>query len=487
MEPILLALTGASCGVAVAFLGLNSFTRLFPPDLLPLGGIQIDARVLAFTFLCMVGAALLIGIFPGLAARHVQIRPTLAGRSSQTGAHTGRTRQILIATEVCLTLVLLAGSGLLVRTLVYLQTLPPGFDSSNVLTASASLDDSRYHDPAAFQKLVGQSLAAMRQIPGVESAAMGLSLPYERGLNDGFKVLDGPKAGTEMVSSNAYVTPDYFRALRIPILAGRSFTDDDTSTSAPVVMVNVAFAKKHLGTLDVAGLHLGLGKTSCLIVGLTGDVKKRPGIDVNAPLATEPMYYVPYTQVDRPFLQIVHGWFEPSWLVRAQRPVAGLSEAMQAALAQADPRLPFSSFHNLSDLQSLALSQQRIEVLLLTVFAGLALIISLVGIYGLVSNMVVQRRREIGIRMALGCTLRQAMAHIARTGMIAVGFGLAAGLLLAAFALRILKSELYGVRNLDPITLAAVSLLLLLTALLASFAPTRRIARIDPASTLRAE
>jgi len=487
MEPLILCLAGATLGADLAYFSLHSFASLFPSGLIPLGGLQLDGRVLGFTFLCMVGVGLLIALFPVIATRRVSIRPTLADRSRNAGAGSGRTRQILVASEVCLTLVLLAGSGLLIRTLLYLETSPSGFDSANVLTASASLDNSRYHDPVVFQRLVHDSLSAMQQIPGVESAAMGLSLPYERGLNDGFKVLDGPKAGTEMVSSSAYVTPDYFRALRIPLVAGRSFTDDDSSSAAPVAMVNVSFARKFLGTQDVVGLHLGFGKASATIVGVIGDVKKRPGASANAPLSTEAVYYVPYTQVDKPSLKIIHVWFEPSWLVRTHAPITGLPDAMQAAMTQIDPKLPFARFHSLSDLQSLALSQQRIEVLLLTVLAGLALLISVVGIFGLVSNMVAQRRREIGIRMALGCTLKQAMVHVAGSGMAAVGIGLTAGLLLAMVALRILKSELYGVKNLDPVTLAIVSLLMLFAALLASFAPTLRIARIDPASTLRTE
>jgi predicted permease len=486
MEPLLLTLAGAVSGVGLAFFGLNSFAAVFPKSMLPLGGISIDARVLAFALLCTVGASLFIGIFPALATRRVQVGTSLSGLRS-TAAQGGRTRQILIAGEVCLTLVLLAGAGLLIRTLVYLQTLPAGFDPSNVLSAKASLDDARYHDPAVFQKLVQDSLAEMKRIPGVESAAVGLGLPYERGLNDGFKVLDGPKAGTGMASSTAYVSPDYFHALRIPVLAGRAFVDNDTSTSEPVAMVNVSFAKKYMGTLDVIGLHLGLGGTRCAIVGLVGDVKKRPGIDANAPLSTEPMYYVPFTQVDEAFLKLVHVWYEPSWVVRTNAPITGLPEAMQKALSAAAPSLPFSGFYRLSDLQELALSEQRVQVFLLSTLAALALLLSTVGVYGLVANAVAQRRREIGIRMALGSTLPRAMRNVAGSGMIAVLLGLSAGLVLATFVLRIMKNQLYGVRSLDPATLIAVSVFLFSAALLASFAPTLRIASIDPASTLRAE
>jgi predicted permease len=485
-EPLLLSAVGAGGGAALAFFGLKAFVGLFPKDMQPLGGMAIDGRVLAFTLLSAACVSLFTGIFPALATRHVRMVPSLSGRTAGE-AGSGRTRKILIGCEMALTLVLLAGAGLLVRTLVHLETLPAGFDPNGVMTAKASLDDARYHNPAAFRSLVRESLAAMKRIPGVESAAVGLSLPYERGLNDGFKVLDGPRANTQMASSTAYVSPEYFRALGIPILAGREFTDVDTEKSEPVAMVSESFARTHMGTLDVIGLHLGLGKKSCRVIGLVGNVKKRPGIVVTAPLATEPMYYVPYTQVDEGFLKLVHVWFQPSWLVRARGPLAGLPEAMQRALAEADPRLPFSGFFEMNDLEALALSEQRVEVLLLTVLAGLALLLSVVGIYGLVSNIVVERRREIGIRMALGCQLGQAMRTVAGSGIIAASVGLGGGLLLSLFVLRLLKSQLFGVGSLDPATLIVASLALLLATVIASYLPARRIVRIDPAATLRAE
>ena len=497
MEPLVLTLLGAASGLALAYLCLQSFTRLFSsnhisgpfgsPDLLPLGGLAIDGRVLIFTILCAIGASMFTGAFQVFATNRVRIRSSLSGATSRPAGHGGRLRWVLIASEVCLTLVLLAGAGLLIRTLIYLQQLPSGFDGSNVLTARASLDDSRYHDPAAFQKLVNESLAAMKNIPGVELAAVGLSLPYERGLNNGFKVLDGPTAGKSMASSTAYVTPEYFQALRIPVLAGRAFTDSDTSASEPVVMVNVAFAKQHLGNLDVIGRHIALGETTCTVIGLTGDVKKVPGISQKAPLCTEPMYYVPYTQVSQPYLALVHVWFEPSWIVRSAKRIEGLPAAMQKALAEAAPTLPFSGFYSLGDLQAAALSQQHTEVTLLTALSGLALLLSIVGVYGLVSNLVVQQRREIGIRMALGSTLPRAMRTVVGPGISAAVLGLGAGLILSFLTLRILRSELYGVGSLDPATLVAASLFLFCMTLLASFAATLRVARIDPAATLRAE
>ena len=218
-----------------------------------------------------------------------------------------------------------------------------------------------------------------------------------------------------------------------------------------------------------------------------GNVTKVPGLFQQAPLSTEVTFYFPATQASKGLLQLVHVWFQPSWVVRTRGHVSGLTEAMQSAMAEADPTLPFAGFHRLDDLQSLALRQQRFEVGLLGSLAGLALLLSLIGVYGLISNSVQQRTREIGIRMALGSSVRQAMLEIGTSGITAVGVGLLGGLALAAASLRVVRSELYGVQTYDPLTFAAVLVLLVLAAAAATFAPTRRIARIDPASTLRAE
>ena len=184
---------------------------------------------------------------------------------------------------------------------------------------------------------------------------------------------------------------------------------------------------------------------------------------------------------------MLHVWFQPSWIVRTSGPIAGLTESMQKAMARVDPQLPIASFHRLSDLQALALRQQRFEVLLLGTLAALALVLSLVGVYGLVSNMVAQRTREIGIRMALGSSVRQAMMEVGISGIVAVGSDWPEALALSAVSVRLIKSELYGVKIYDPVTFMAVLLLLILAATAATFLPTRRIAHIDPASTLRSE
>jgi macrolide transport system ATP-binding/permease protein len=487
MEPIMLASAGGFMGIALAISTLGLFARTIPPDILPVGGLAIDGHVLFFAVLATFLTSLLIGLLPALEIRRAEIRLSMAAAKTGTAAARSRVRQVLIAGEVMLTVVLLASAGLLVHTLVRLQTLPPGFDASNVVSAQVSLDDARYHNAPAFQRLMQESIAAMKSIPGVESAAFGLNLPFERGLNNGFHLVDGPGPKEGQMTSSNYVTPDYFRVLRIPVLAGRTFSDSDTATSQLVAVVNESFARKFMGTTDVVGRHIRSDKSIYQIVGVVGDVTKRPGLFVSAPLANEVTYYIPAAQAEQPLLNLVHVWFQPSWIVRSQRPIAGLTESMQKAIAEVDPQLPIASFHRLNDLQALALRQQRFEVLLLGTLAALALLLSLVGVYGLVANMVAQRTREIGIRMALGSTVQQAMVEVGTSGIVAVALGLVGGLALSTISVRLIKSELFGVKTYDPMTFSVVLALLISTAMAAAFLPTRKIARIDPALTLRAE
>jgi predicted permease len=486
LEPAVLAAAGGLLGIALAAGIVELFPGFIPPDILPVGGTAIDGRVLSFAILMTFATSLLIGLLPALEIRRAEIRLSMAAAKTGAAAGRSRIRHFLIVGEVTLTVVLLSCAGLLVRTLVHLQTLPPGFDATNVMSAQASLDDARYHSAQSFQRLMQQSVSAMKSIPGVESAAVGLNLPFERGLNNGFHLVDtpGPKEG--QMTSSAYVTPEYFHVLGMPLLFGREFSDSDVMTSQRVAIVNESFARKFMGKLNVVGSHIRSGNDSMLIVGVVGDVTKKPGL-VSAPLASEVTYYIPAAQVDGAFATIVHVWFQPSWIIRTRGPIAGLTQSMQKAMAEVDPQLPIASFHRLSDLQALALRQKRFEVFLLGTLAALALLLSLVGVYGLVSNMVAQRTREIGIRMALGSSVRQAMVKVGSSGMIAVAIGSAGGMALSALCVKWIKSELFGVKTYDPLTFFAVLVLLIVAATAAAFLPTRRIAKIDPASTLRAE
>ncbi len=487
VENLVLALGGGAVGLCLALILFPVLKRLLPDEMIPIGGFALDGRVLGFAIGVSLLTSLLFGALPALETRRLDLRSSIAAGTRSVAGGSGRVRQWLIGAEVALTVVLLAAAGLLVRTVMHLESMPAGFDAHNVMVAKASLDDARYHEAAAFQQLLRESTAAMQRIPGVKYAAVALSAPYETFINDYVEVPDGKRAGMGDASSFSYITPEYFSALRIPVLAGRSFSDEDTSTSQPVAIVNTAFGKHFYGEASPIGRHIKLGDRILTIVGVVPDVLDQSNVQRDAPIGVDPIYYIPYTQASMRLLGIVHMWVQPSWIVRTSGPVAGLTEQMQRALADADPGLPFSGFYSMQDLLDRQLQMQRIEVLLLGTLAGLALLLSAVGIYALVSNLVVQRTREIGIRIALGSTLGQAMRQMASSGVLAAVGGVAAGLAGSFFALRLMKSAIYGVGVYDPVTLVTVPLLLVAIAAAASMLPALRIARIDPAETLRAE
>lgn len=483
IEALLLALVGGIGGVSVGYVALRAVLSLLPEHFLPVGNVTLDNRALAFTAAISLLTSVLFGMLPAFVARRFDLRSAIASRAA-AGGHQLGLRQTLIVAEVALTVVLLAAAGLLIRTLVHLQTLPAGFDATGVMTAKASLDDARFHDAAAFGKLLAESTAAMAQIPGVQHAAVGLSLPYQHTLNDGIILGDGKDAGRQVMTSETYVTPDYFAALKIPILKGRAFTDADSADSQRVAIVNRTFTQKFFHGQDPVGHYVNKGT---LIVGMVGDVAIQPGLNATAPLSAEEGMYIPATQVDPRGLALLHIWFQPSWVVRTAGPVEGLTAQMQRALASVDANLPFSGFYRMSDLMAKTLAMQRIEVSLLSAMAALALLLSTVGIFALVANLVAQKTREIGIRMALGSTIRQAMLNIGAPGVRAAALGLVLGLILCAGALRAMRSVLYGVGFYDYPTILAVVAILVLVTFVAVTVPTLRIARIDPAETLREE
>ncbi|HEV2136676.1 MAG TPA: ADOP family duplicated permease [Terracidiphilus sp.] len=483
IENLLLAFLGGGVGIAVGYLALRGLLSLLPRNFLPVSSVPLDARVLTFTLVVSLLTSILVGMLPALTSRRVDLRSAIASRAVAGGERL-RLRQALIAGEIALTVLLLAGAGLLIRTLVHLETLPPGFNPHNVMTAKASLDDARYFDPAALRKLFDDSTATMRGIPGVQQAAVALSIPYERILNGQITLRDGPNAGQKVQSDADFVTPNYFSTLQIPLLAGRDFTAGDSANTQPVAIVNQTFARKFFPGQNPVGHAFDNG---VLIIGVVADTQISSGLNWVAPLQTEETLYRPATQIDPHFLPVLLVWFQPSWIVRTAGPIQGLTGQMQQALATVDPGVPFSGFYSMNDLLNQTLATQRIEVALLVVMAGLALLLSALGIFALVANIVAQRTREIGIRLALGSSLRQAMVHIGAPGIRAATFGLAAGLLLSAAGLRVMRSILYGVDVYDTPTLAAVVLTLAAVTLLATAIPALRIARIDPATTLREE
>lgn len=483
IENLLLALIGGAVGTGVGFLGLRSLLLLLPEHFLPVASVPLDARVMIFTLAASVLTSVLFGMLPALVTQRVDLRSSMADRAVAR-AGSLRLRQSLLAGEVALTVLLLVGSGLLIRSLIHLETLPPGFNPNGVMVAKASLDDAHYHDPAAFRKLLDESTMAMRKIPGVESAAVGSQLPYELTGNDWITLSDGKEAGQAGGADWVYVTPGYFETLQMPLLVGRFFTDADGPDSQPVAVVNQSFTRKFYRGSNPVGRHI---YKDTLIVGEVADVPLSSLLDRVAPVQTEEAVYVPAAQLEPHTLSMIHVWFQPDWIVRTAAPVEGLTGVMQRAMASADPNLPVSGFYSMKDLLARTLATQRIEVALLGAMAALALLLSAVGIFALVANMVAQRTREIGIRMALGSTLGQIMLQIGRSGVNASLLGVVLGLALSASALRVMTSEIYGVGVYDVTTIVVVILTTSAVTLLATIIPALRIASIDPARTLREE
>jgi predicted permease len=486
IDNLLLAVVGGGAGIAVGYVALRGLLLLLPEHFLPVANVPLDARVLGFTLSLSLLTSVLCGMLPALTTRKVDLRASISSHTV-IGAGSLRLRQALIAGEVALTVVLLAAAGLLIRTLIHLETLPPGFNPTGVITAKASLDDARYRDPAAFRKLLNESLDAMRQIPGVQNAAVGLTLPYERALLNGVTRSDGKDAGRTIMTNQVYVTPGYFDTLQVPVLAGRTFTDADGPDAQRVVVINQTFARKFFHGDNPIGRYLD----KQMIVGIVADTVLSSGSRLNegsAPVTTEEAIYIPAAQIlESKSLAILHVWFQPSWIVRAARPIEGLNAQMQHALASVDPNLPFSGFYNMEDLMAATLATQRVEVALLSAMASLALLLSVVGIFALVANMVAQRTREIGIRIALGSTIQRAMIHIGSSGVSSSVVGLVVGLILCVGALRAMRNVIYGIGVYDAPTMITVVLTLSAMIVLATTVPTLRVARIDPAKTLREE
>jgi predicted permease len=489
IESLVLTTLGGLAALLVGSLTLQLMNHRIPEDILPVNGIALDARVFAFTAGAAFAASLLFGLLPAMATGRIDVRSALALGSSRSVAKSGgtSTRYALIIGEVALTVVLLTVAGLLVRTLVYLETLSPGFNPQNVVLAKASLDDAHYNNRAAFLKLLDQSTTAMRNIPGVESAAVGLTVPFERALNYAVNIGDGPQIGQQDMTNLVYVTPDYFQTLQIPLKAGRFLAASDESATENVAVVNTAFARRYLGQENAVGRHLVSDHNTIEIVGVAANVAAPPGLAPGMPIAEEPTVYVPAAQMPTQLVNLVNVWFQPSWIVRSRGKFGAVTQQMQQTLASVDPNLPISGFYSMSDLLTETLLLQNIQAGLLTSLACLALLLSAVGVYGLVSNLVNQRTRELGIRMALGCTIQGAVFEVSRAGIVATGAGLACGLLLSSVAVRVLRNQLFGIAIYDPITLCTVSALLGLVALSAALLPTFRIAKIDPAETLRAQ
>jgi predicted permease len=488
-ESVVLAAVGGAAGLLIGYLGSRAFASLLRDAFgVTPTGIGLDPRVLVITSLIALGTGVIFGLAPALQASSVNLRATLveSGSTSVAGAARGWSRRALVVAEVALGVVLLVGAGLLIRSFDRLMTLRAGFDSTNVMTATLSLQDARYQTPEKVTQLFDASLARMRQIPGVENAAASLTLPYERALNLGARWNDA-KPGAELIPimNQTYVTPGYFETLRVPVIRGRVFTDADVATAAPVIVVNQAFVQRNSPDQDPIGRQISRNPVPLTIIGIVGDIQQKAGWGNYGPVAPVPASYVPVAQTSAAFLKMVHTWFSPSWFVRVRSPMPGVAAEMQRAVEPVDPLLPFAKFRTLDDVRSEAVATQRAQTVLLGALAALALLLAAVGLYGLVANIVAERRRELGIRLALGATSRQAIVAAAVPGLTLATAGVAIGALAARLGATTVRHLVFGVSVADPLTFVVAAGVVLVVAAAATIVPALRIVRLNPIGALR--
>ena len=489
VESLMLALCGGLAGLAIGAALLEGL-KATAMDLLltPWGQVALDARVLSVTLGLTMLTAVLFGLVPAIQATRLVVQAALAqgGTRSIAGGAKGWPRRLLVAAEVALGVVLLVGGGLLIRTFLYLQTLPVGFDPANVVAVSASLEDARYAKHEDVEPLFARSLERLRAMPGVAGAAISLGLPYERILNMGASIPGSASPKDFLFSTATYVSPGYFETLRLPIVAGRTFRDSDTKTAAPVVVVNEAFAKRYFRDRDPVGQYIFASGVNREVIGVAGNVQQRGGFQSYGPIDALPGYYVPFSQFGGG-LRTIHGWFSTAWIIRQTHDGAVSEPALRRVMSEIDPQLAVSAVRGVSDVRGQTLSFQRIMMLLVGALGGLALFLAAIGIHALIASGVAERTRELGIRMALGATVGRTIRDAALPGILMSLVGLVIGSAAAYGVSGLIRGLLWGVRENDPLTFAAVTAALLLVAIIASVVPALRIRKLDPVSLLRSE
>ena len=486
-EAVVLSLLGAALGVMLAQIAIGVTLPLVPPSALPrLGGVVIDARVMAFCLGLSLVSTLLIGLVPALRVGGAAFGEGLAlhaGATRTTGDRQGeRLRTLLVAAQIAMTLVLLIAAGLLIHSFVRLTSVSPGFESRGsdgvVQTARVVLPERLYDKPERIQAFARGVLERIRYLPGVTSASVINSAPFHMMfIQSDFDIEGQPKptlfAGTPKIEAG------YFTTMGIPLRAGREFTARDTAETAKVAIVSERIVREYFpgGPTEALGRRVRLDEQGewLTVVGVAADIRQR-GLDQDV----KPMVYAPFQQDRSGFIRFV------SFVARTSTP-ASVVEGIRAEIRRAAPDLPIASTLTMDEAVAASVAAPRVRMWLLVLFATTATLIATCGIYGLMAYAVSQRRREIGVRMALGATRRDVLRLVLMRALGIVVAGLIIGLAGAAGVTRVLQTFLFGVTPTDPIVFTIVTLLLMAVGLMAAWLPARRAARIDPWAALRAE
>jgi putative ABC transport system permease protein len=479
-ESVLLAALGAVVGIALAWAGTRLLVTLSPNILPRATEIAIDGRALGFTAAIAILTGILFGLAPAIQLAKTDLTAALrdGGRGNAIGFRRNRLRSVLVVGEVALALVLLSGAGLLMRSFYHLQSMDPGFDPHDMLTFWTNLPAAKYKSDEQQAAFYRHALDRIRALPGVTVAGAASVFP----LSGDDYILTFTQLGKPPVpagnspSAEYYVaTPGYFNALRIPLKSGRDFTEHDDAAAPPVAIISETMARQFYRNENPLGqrIQMGNGSKPAEIVGIVGDVR-----DQQLESKGRPAVYEPAAQIT--FNSMYFG-------IRTERDPEALISAVRATVHELDAELPLDAVGTVDSLVSTSLSQRRFAMLLMAIFAGLALALAMVGIYGVISYSVTQATQEIGIRMALGAQRVDVMRMVFGYGTVLVATGLIIGIAAALGTGRLLASQLFEVKPTDPATYAAVSLALLATGLVACVIPTLRAIRVDPMVALRNE
>lgn len=484
-EGVLLALIGGATGMMLAMWGTDLLVATLPEGMLPsVAEIKMDWRVLTFALGVATMTGLLFGLAPAWQAYKVDVNTALKDSAGRGGNPRGRLRSALVVTEIALALVLLIGAGLLARTFVNLSGVEPGFDPRNVLTCQVVLDGQRYSTTEASANYYQTALERIRRLPGVESAAVINKLPLDWQFN---MPVVFPETPDQIQSVQMRViSPDYFRVMKIPVRQGRAFTDADNAAGAPAAIVNEAFVRRFFDGQSVFSRQLTVGRGTNdplrQVVGVVGDIKQ---FSLDSP--KPPMVFIPIPQVPDRLMRVIRTFTPAHFTIRTTGNALGLVAAVKRELAAVDAAVAAAETRSMEQYAARSVSQQRFNMILIGLFAGLGLLLAAVGIYGVMSYAVEQRTNEIGLRMALGARTGNVLTLILKHGLTLAAMGVALGLLASFGLTRLLKSFLFGVGATDPVTFAAISLLLIGVALMACWIPARRATTVDPMIALRCE
>jgi putative ABC transport system permease protein len=480
-ESVLLALAGCAIGLLVARWGMDALLAISPRDLLSFTSVTIDKRVLGFALALSVLTSLIFGLLPALEASRPNTNESL--KEGGRGTTAGRAHRVLnwfVVAQVALSLMLLIGSGLMIKSLLRLQSVDPGFDRNNLLTVSVTLPRAKYTEPPKRIEFFQQLLARVRQLPGVRAVGAASAPPFMGlGAATGFDIEGQPvlpsaqKATTEV----RVVDQDYFKTMGIPLLKGRTFTDREETQESRVVIISDALARQYFPNESPLGKRITISMKEqndpCEIIGVVGDVKMK-GLD----MATRPMVYWPHAEL--PYLRM-------TLLVRTNGSTAGIAGSLEREVRALDKDQPISDVRSMNEWLAESIARARFATFLLGIFAIVALVLASLGIYGVMAYSVTQRTNEIGIRMALGATRGDVVLLVLRRGLMLAVSGVAIGLIGSVGLTRLLAGLLFGVSVTDPAIFGLVPILLLAIALLAVYLPARRATKVDPLVALRYE